>query len=107
MRNPGAETVKREEGSPAGGSDVGGSLEGVRGVVRTEWNLLLVRCGVAYGLMDPECALYLYGLRSEVYRLSDYIGEYVEVFGPVVREDCEPPVVQVMRLQVLRQRWMG
>lgn len=91
----------------ADGRGSGGVWESARGIIRVEHVFLLVRCGVSYGLMDPEGAFYLYGLRSDVYRLSDYIGEYVEVCGPIVREDCEPPVVQIMRLQVLRQRWMG
>jgi hypothetical protein len=56
--------------------------------------------------LEEETASYVLGLRSDLYRLGDYVEEYVEVSGPVDWEGTEIPVMDVRRLQVLRQRWM-
>ena len=42
---------------------------------------LLTRYGTSYGLFDAEIADYDCVLKSDTYRLGDYVGEYVWVSG--------------------------
>ena len=77
-----------------------------RGVIRREPIPLLTRYGTSYGLFDAEIADYDCVLKSDTYRLGDYVGEYVWVSGALSDVIGEMPVMKVTRLQLLKMKWM-
>ena len=54
-----------------------------RGVIRHEVVPLLARYGTSYGLFDEWSADYECVLKSEAYRLGEYVGDSVWVSGPL------------------------
>ena len=78
----------------------------VRGVIRTGDVPILTRYGTAYGLYDYPTAGYDCVLKSDAYRLGEYVGDYVEVTGPLADSGKELPVMNVTRLQLLKTKWM-
>lgn len=77
-----------------------------RGVIRLERVHLLTRYGTACGLFDEETAAYDCALKSHVYRLDDYVGDFVEVTGALADVGSDLPVMNVTRLRVLELKWM-
>lgn len=78
----------------------------VRGVIRSGDIPLLTHYGTAYGLYDYPTAGYDCALKSAVYRLADWVGEYVEVTGTLAEVGKELPVMDVARLRLLKTKWM-
>lgn len=78
----------------------------VRGVIRSGDVPILTRYGMAYGLYDYPTAGYDCVLKSDVYRLGEYVGDYVEVTGALADVSKELPVMYVVRLQLLKLKWM-
>ena len=78
---------------------------GARGVLRVEQVYLLARYRTVYGLHDYPTAGYDCALKSDVYRLADWVGEYVEVTGPLADVGRELPVMNVARLGLLKTKW--
>lgn len=75
-----------------------------QGVIWSEV-LLLTRYGTAYGLFDELTAGYDCTLKSDAYRLAEYVGDHVWVSGSLT---CVGgvPVMEVTRLQLLEMKWM-
>jgi len=73
----------------------------VRGVIRSDVVHLLPPYGTAYGLLDERTADYDCALKSDVYTLGDWVGDHVEVIGPLSVTDQGLPVMRVTRLQLL------
>lgn len=79
----------------------------VRGVIRSDVVHLLPPYGTAYGLFDEETFGYDCVLASDIYRLTDWIGEYVEASGPLISSGHEGlPRMNVDHLQLLAAKWM-
>jgi len=78
----------------------------VRGVIRREEVLLLARYGTSYGLFDESTAGYECVLKSDAYRLAEYVGDRVEVAGTLTDGVGGMPVMDVTRLQLLGMKWM-
>ena len=77
-----------------------------RGVIRLERVYLLTRFGTVYGLFDEQTAAYDCALKSDTYRLGEYVGDYVEVAGALADVGKELPMMNVTRLQLLKMKWM-
>ena len=86
------ETVRvRDAGSEVGHTCAPSSWRGkaqepeavARGVIRHEVVSLLARYGTSYGLFDEWSADYECVLKSEAYRLGEYVGDSVWVSGPL------------------------
>lgn len=77
-----------------------------RGVIRLERVYLLTHYGTVCGLFDEQTAAYDCALKSYVYRLDDYAGDYVEVTGALADVGKGLPVMNVARLRLLRTKWM-
>ena len=75
-----------------------------RGVIRAEIPFL-TRYGTAYGLFDEGTAGYDCLLKSDAYRLAEYVGDQVRVSGPLAMVEGMP-VMNVTRLQLLKMKWM-
>jgi hypothetical protein len=67
---------------------------------------LLARYGTSYGLFDEWIADHACVLVSDVYRLSDYVGDSVWVSGPLRGVIEGMPVMEVTRLELLKMKWM-
>ncbi len=115
-RNPGGwpgrrllEAENPEPGPQAAIGRPGGSEYAeisVRGVIRLERVHLLTRYRTAYGLYDTSTAGYDCALKSDIYRLADWVGEYVEVTGSLADVGRELPVMNVTRLRLLKTKWI-
>lgn len=111
-RNPGGRPGRRpvEAENPEPGLEAGrpGGAEeekvDARGVIRLEQVCLLTRYRTAYGLYDRPTAGYDCALKSDVYRLADWVGEYVEVTGTLSDVGEELPVMDVTRLRLLKNQ---
>jgi hypothetical protein len=66
----------------------------------------LTRYGTAYGLFDAWIADYDCVLKSDTYRLSEYVGDSVLVSGPLTDVIGGMPVMKVTHLQLLTMKWM-
>lgn len=77
-----------------------------RGVIRSDAVHILGRYGTAYALLDERTADYDCALKSDVFRLADWVGEYVEVTGPLTVREEGMPTMLVTRLQLLATKWM-
>jgi hypothetical protein len=78
----------------------------VRGVIRSDAVHLLPPYGTAYGLFDEQTADYDCALKSDIYLLEDWVGDYVQVTGPLTDGNEGLPVMYVTRLQLLSTKWM-
>ena len=76
-----------------------------RGVIRREEIPLLTRYGTSYGLFDEWIADYDCVLKSDAYRLGEYVGDSVRVSGPLTEVVRGMPVMEVTYLQLL-MKWM-
>lgn len=97
------EMVPTADGNPNGAE---GAEASARGVIRLEQVYLLTRYRTPYGLFDEQTAGYDCALKSDVYRLADWVGEYVEVTGALADVSKELPVMNVTSLRLLRTKWM-
>ena len=77
-----------------------------RGVIRREEIPLLTRYGTAYGLFDEWSVDYECVLKSDAYRLREYVGDSVRVSGPLSEGIGGMPVMKVTHLQLLKMKWM-
>ena len=69
---------------------------------------LLARYGTSYGLFDEWSADYECVLKSEAYRLGEYVGDSVWVSGPLSAAIGGMPVMEeVTHLELLKMKWMG
>ena len=71
-----------------------------RGVIRREEMPFLPQYGTAYVLYDEQDADYVYALKTDQYRFSEYVGSHVEVTGPVTDVGKELPVMNVTHIQL-------
>jgi hypothetical protein len=78
-----------------------------RGVIRREVVSLLARYGTSYGLFDEWSADYECVLKSDAYRLGEYVGDSVWVSGPLTAVIGGIPVMEVTHLELLKMKWMG
>src|SRR5215207_2190146 len=79
-----------------------------RGVIRREVVPFLARYGTSYGLFDEWSADYECALKSEAYRLGEYVGDSVWVSGPLSAAIGGMPVMEeVTNLELLKMKWMG
>jgi hypothetical protein len=78
----------------------------VRGVIRSDMVHLLSRYGTAYALLDEQTADYDCALKSDIYRLEDWVGDYVEVVGTLTDGNKGLPVLHAIRLRLLKTKWM-
>ena len=60
-----------------------------------------------YGLFDAWIADYDCVLKSDTYRLVEYVGDSVRVSGPLTDVIGEMPVLEVTRLELLKMKWMN
>jgi hypothetical protein len=79
---------------------------GGRGLIRREEIPLLTRYGTSYGLFDEWIADYDCVLKSDAYRLGEYVGDSVQVSGPLTGVIGGMPVMEVTHLQLLKMKWM-
>lgn len=77
-----------------------------RGVIRREEIPLLTRYGISYGLFDEDVADYECVLKSDTYRLGEYVGDSVWVSGPLTGVIWGMPVMKVTHLELLKMKWM-
>lgn len=77
-----------------------------RGVIRREEIPLLTHYGTSYGLFDEWIADYECVLKSDAYRLGEYVGDSVQVSGPLSEVIGGMPVMEVTHLQLLKMKWM-
>jgi hypothetical protein len=77
-----------------------------RGVIRREEIRLLARYSTSYGLLDESIADYGCVLKSDAYRLGEYVGDSVWVSGPLTDVIGGMPVMEVTHLQLLKMKWM-
>jgi len=77
------------------------------GVIRREPIPLLTRYGTVYGLFDAWIADYDCVLKSDTYRLGEYVGDSVWVSGPLTDVIGEMPVLEVTHLELLKMKWMN
>ena len=77
-----------------------------RGVVRQEVVPFLARYGTSYGLFDEWSADYECVLKSDTYRLGEYVGDCVWVSGPLTAVIGGMPVLEVTHLELLKMKWM-
>lgn len=103
---PGLLEAEIPEAGGRSGGPVEEAQESARGVIRLERVYLLTRYGTVYGLFDEQTAAYDCALKSRVYRLDDYAGDFVEVTGALADVGGELPVINVTRLRLLRTKWM-
>lgn len=75
-------------------------------MIRSDAVHLLPPYGTAYGLFDEQTADYDCALKSDIYRLEDWVGDYVQVTGPLTDGNEGLPVMYVTRLQLLSTKWM-
>lgn len=101
--NPEASSQEAATGRPGGAEEAEASA---RGVIRLEQVHMLTRYRTVYGLYDHPTAGYDCALKSDVYRLADWVGEYVEVTGSLADVGRELPVMNVTRLRLLKTKWM-
>ena len=78
-----------------------------QGVIRQEVVSLLARYGASYALFDEWSADYECLLKSDTYRLGEYVGDSVWVSGPLTAVIGEMPVMEVTHLELLKMKWMG
>jgi hypothetical protein len=67
---------------------------------------LLTRYGTCYGLFDEWIADYECVLKSDIYRLGEYVGDSVWVSGPLVEVIGEMLVMEVTHLELLKMKWI-
>jgi hypothetical protein len=77
-----------------------------RGVIRREEVPLLARYGTSYGLLDEWIADYDCVLESDAYRLGEYVGDSVQVSGPLTDVVGGMPVMEVTHLELVKMKWM-
>ena len=77
-----------------------------RGVIRREEVSLLARYGTSYALFDEWIADYDCVLKSDAYRLGEYVGDSVQVSGPMTGVIGGMPVMEVTHLELLKMKWM-
>ena len=77
-----------------------------RGVIRQEVVPFLARYGTSYGLFDEWSADYECLLKSDTYRLGEYVGDNVWVSGPLTAVIGGMPVMEVTHLELLKMKWM-
>jgi len=66
----------------------------------------LSRYGTVYGLFDERIADYECVLKSDAYRLGEYVGDSVWVCGPLTAVIRGMPVMEVTHLELLKMKWM-
>ena len=71
-----------------------------RGIIRREELPFLPQYGTAYVLYDKQDADYVYALKSDRYRFSEYVGTHVEVTGPVTDIGRELLVMNVTHIRL-------
>jgi len=76
-------------------------------VLRQEVVSLLARYGTSYDLCDEWSADYECVLKSEAYRLGEYVGHSVWVSGQLTAVIGRIPVMQVTHLELLKMKWMA
>jgi hypothetical protein len=75
-------------------------------VIRHDEVPLLARYGTSYGLFDEWICDYSCVLKSDVYRLGEYVGDSVWVSGPLRGVVGGMPVLEVTHLELLKMKWM-
>ena len=85
----------------------GGPEAVARGVIRREVVPLLSRYGTSYGLFDEWSADYECVLKSDAYRLGEYVGDSVWVSSPLTAVIRGMPVMEVTHLELLKMKWTG
>src|SRR5215207_4902058 len=78
-----------------------------QGVIRREEIPLLPRYGTSFGLFDERIADYECVLKSDAYQLGEYVGDSVQVSGPLSGVIRGMPVMEVTHLELLKMKWMG
>lgn len=76
-----------------------------QGVIRMEIPCL-TRYGTAYGLLDEGTACYDCVLKSDAYRLAEYVGQQVQVSGSL-EMIVGMPAMNVTSLRLLKMKWMS
>jgi hypothetical protein len=71
-----------------------------QGVIRREEVPFLSEYGTAYVLYDEQDATYSYAIKSDEYRLSEYVGLRAKVSGPVSEVGKELAVMNVTHIQL-------
>ena len=66
----------------------------------------MARYGTSYGLFDESIADYGCVLKSDAYRLGEYVGDSVWVSGPLIDVIGGMPVMKVTHLELLKMKWM-
>ena len=77
-----------------------------RGVIRRGEAPLLARSGTSYGLFDELIADYDCVLKSDAYRLGEYVGESVWISGSLAGVIRGMPLMEVTHLELLKKKWM-
>src|SRR5215218_2940835 len=77
-----------------------------RGVIRQEVVSLLARYGTSYALFDEWSADYECVLKSDTYRLGEYVGDSVWVSGSLMAVIGGMTVMEVTHLELLKMKWM-
>ena len=77
-----------------------------RGVIRREEVPLLSLYGTPYGLFDAWIADYDCVLKSDTYRLGEYVGDSVWISGSLTGVVGGMPVMKVTHLELLKLKWM-
>lgn len=67
----------------------------------------MTRYGTSYGLFDECIADYDCVLKSDAYRLGEYVGDSVRISGPLTEFIGGMPVMQVTHLKLLKMKWMS
>ena len=75
-----------------------------RGVIRREEVPFLSEYGTAYVLYGEQATDYLYVLKSDKYRFSEYVGLRTEVGGPVSDVGRELAVMNVIHIELSPER---
>jgi hypothetical protein len=104
----GAEVNRRDTARPDLGRPMAQEPEVVtaRGKIRRQEVPLLTHYGTSYGLFDEWIADYGCVLKSDAYRLGDYVGDSVWVSGPLTGVIGGMPVMNVTHLELLKLKWM-
>jgi hypothetical protein len=75
-----------------------------RGIIRREEMPFLSEYGTAYVLYDEREDAYSYAIKSDEYRLSEYVGLRADVSGPVSDVGREVAVMNVTLIQLSPDR---
>ena len=107
MRDTGSEVGHTCAPSSRGGKSPEEPEAVARGVIRQEVVPFLARYGTSYALFDEWSADYECLLKSDTYRLGEYVGDNVWVSGPLTAVIGGMPVMEVTHLELLKMKWMG